>query len=100
MANINETFKSRGDTHGDYKQQSECTMSLYRQLAERARVNKVSLNKTQQHSLMLICTKLGRIVTGSANEPDHWHDIAGYATLIERELNGLDYRTGEKKAKD
>lgn len=96
MADINETFKSRGSTHGDYKEQSECSIALYNEIMSRA----ASLTATQKHSLMLICTKLGRIATGSAKEPDHWHDIAGYATLIERELNGLDYRTGEKKAED
>jgi hypothetical protein len=30
--------------------------------------------------------KMSRILCGNPNEPDHWRDIAGYATLIENIL--------------
>ncbi len=33
----------------------------------------------------MICLKISRIVTGDPEHPDNWHDIAGYATLAERE---------------
>ena len=34
----------------------------------------------------MIANKIGRILNGDPNYPDSWHDIAGYATLIENEL--------------
>jgi hypothetical protein len=40
-----------------------------------------SLNDMQRESLDLIATKMARILSGDANEPDHWEDIAGYAML-------------------
>ena len=36
----------------------------------------------------LIANKLGRILNGDPSYADNWHDIAGYASLIDRELNG------------
>ena len=30
----------------------------------------------------MILHKIGRIVAGDEMEPDHWLDIAGYATLV------------------
>lgn len=40
-----------------------------------------SLTDTQRESLDLIATKMARILSGDASEPDHWEDIAGYAML-------------------
>lgn len=34
----------------------------------------------------MICLKLARILTGDANEPDHWQDIEGYAKLCRERL--------------
>lgn len=42
------------------------------------------LTSTQRLCLMMIVHKIGRIMSGQANEPDHWKDIAGYATLVEQ----------------
>jgi len=99
MANINETFKSRGETHGDYYQQCSLAEELKKAIRKHM-PNPQFFRPTELHSLDLICTKISRIVTSTKRDPDHWHDIVGYATLIEREINGLDYRTGEKKADD
>jgi len=30
---------------------------------------------------------MARIVNGDSNYIDNWHDIAGYATLVEQELS-------------
>ena len=32
--------------------------------------------------LGMIAHKIGRILSGNWREPDHWRDIAGYATLV------------------
>ena len=33
-----------------------------------------------------ICMKLARIMSGNSFDIDHWHDIAGYASLVVREI--------------
>ena len=37
-------------------------------------------------ALDLIASKIGRMLSGNLNYIDNWHDIAGYATLIENRL--------------
>ena len=34
----------------------------------------------------MIVHKIGRILAGNPNHSDHWHDIAGYATLVDAQL--------------
>ena len=36
----------------------------------------------------MILHKIGRILNGDPNYADSWHDIAGYAKLVEDELSG------------
>jgi hypothetical protein len=43
---------------------------------------------------MIFC-KITRILTGDPNYTDNWHDIAGYAKLVEIELNKLEQKDGE-----
>ncbi len=40
----------------------------------------------QQSALTMIAHKISRLLNGNPNHRDGWHDIAGYATLVEREL--------------
>lgn len=42
------------------------------------------LSNVQREALQFICHKIGRILSGSADFPDHWADIAGYARLAEK----------------
>ena len=46
------------------------------------------LGADQKESLDMIANKLGRILRGDSSYTDSWHDIAGYAKLIENRLNG------------
>ena len=40
------------------------------------------LSPDQAEALDMIAHKIARILNGDPNHHDHWHDIAGYATLI------------------
>lgn len=46
----------------------------------------------QREALDMIFHKIGRIVCGDPNYADSWHDIAGYAKLVENRLNGKSER--------
>lgn len=45
------------------------------------------LGDSQREALEMIASKIGRMLSGDPNYIDNWHDIAGYATLIEQRLN-------------
>ena len=47
-----------------------------------------NLKSYQRESLDMIVHKIARILNGDPNHVDSWHDIAGYATLVELELKG------------
>ena len=82
---MDSLIDQREQTHGDYA----VTASLAREfksVVEREAVAK--LTAVQRESLDLICTKIARILSGNANDADHWRDIAGYARLVEREISG------------
>ena len=48
------------------------------------------LDDTMKHALEMIALKIGRILNGYPGYPDNWHDIAGYATLVEKDLAQVD----------
>ena len=83
---IEETLKERGDRYGDFKG--------YAVLDEHfKKVYEFSGSKIEavhQAGLDMIFGKIARILNGDPNYADNWHDIAGYATLVEKELNKLD----------
>jgi hypothetical protein len=82
MDNVEQTLVDREKTHGSYKDVAACSQSLKYVISQ----GKSELTSAQAESLDMICSKLARILCGDPNEPDHWHDIAGYAKLVEREL--------------
>lgn len=86
-SNVKATLQTRHNTHGDFYQQSLRSMMLLDMMMGGLTWNKLGCD--QQESLILIAVKIGRILTGNQDEPDHWHDIAGYAQLVENRLKGL-----------
>ena len=44
------------------------------------------LSPAQKESLEMIVHKIARILNGDPNYADSWHDISGYATLIDNAL--------------
>ena len=47
---------------------------------------KSHLSFAMQEAVMMIANKLARVAHGNPNNPDHWADIAGYATLVAEQL--------------
>jgi hypothetical protein len=81
---MSDILDEREKTHGDYPQVSKMAQKLKRVM--RRGENWRALDDTQRETLELIATKIGRILSGNPHEVDHWRDIAGYATLVERWL--------------
>ena len=83
---IEATLKERQSTYGSFEDVAFVTENIMAILAQ-ARVNGLNdLPHTHRMALYMIASKMARIVNGDFNHVDGWHDIAGYATLIENLL--------------
>lgn len=88
MANVAQTLAERGPRHGpSYLVQSSVAVAIKEALARG--VNWASLAADQREALEMQAVKMARIVSGDPNFPDHWHDIGGYAKLVEDRLTAV-----------
>jgi hypothetical protein len=82
---LQATLAERKTQHGDFTDHAYCSQSLKivlrDHLAARPSRGQPDLSHEQHEALEMILHKIGRIVAGDANHLDHWHDIAGYATI-------------------
>ena len=81
---IQQTLSERGSIHGPFPRHAEAAQSLKDVVASLLKINKKTLCDEHLEALEMICHKIGRIIAGNELHKDHWHDIAGYATLGER----------------
>lgn len=81
---LDATLTERTGTHGKF----ETTAGITQRLLEEAKAapNWDKLTLAQREALHMIFSKVARILNGNPNHADNWHDIAGYATLIDKEL--------------
>lgn len=96
MTDVNATLNSRANTHGDFRNNGNIMQALKNVMRSKGvnwptpsvpkPQNTLDLTPEQCEALDMIQHKIGRILSGNPNEPDHWHDIAGYATLVENIL--------------
>ncbi len=86
MKPINETVEAREETHGDFVDQAEAAIRMVDVLNKSEGWTRCP--KWMQYAITMICMKLARIVHGDCRTTDHWHDIQGYARLVEREFDG------------
>lgn len=78
------TLKERGSRHGEFRDHARYTQSLKRVLCSSP--NWDAVEDMHREALEMIVHKIGRILAGDPNYADHWHDIAGYATLVDDHL--------------
>jgi len=79
---VSDTLAEREKQHGSFTTHCEVECALRRQL-DKAKDN---LSPVQYIGLGMVMHKISRILSGGAEHIDSWHDIAGYATLVERDL--------------
>lgn len=85
MQSVGDTLKQRAVTHGSFEDHAKCTQALKRVM--RASKKWQTLSDQQKEALEMIAHKVGRVLSGDPNHQDHWHDMAGYSTLVESGLN-------------
>jgi hypothetical protein len=85
---INNTLQERGSRYGSFVTHAKITYQLKEVVATALVEQDKELDYDQREALDMIFHKIGRIINGDPNYADSWHDIAGYAILVEKRLNG------------
>lgn len=80
MVSVDDILTEREKTHGSYPRQANISQTLKGFIE----IDDAVLLE----SAHMICHKLARASEGNEREIDHWRDIAGYATLAVRYLEG------------
>ena len=81
---ITETLGQREGRYGEYVNVAATAQQLKETL--RSGASWGIMEPYMQESLDLIANKLARIVNGDPFYDDSWHDVGGYAKLVEIEL--------------
>lgn len=88
MTEIKETLQERGSRYGKFTSNAVMTELLLDSLQHREAWH--AMQPYQREALRMICHKIARIVCGDPDYDDSWRDIAGYASLVVENLNGVD----------
>lgn len=84
---VETTLQERGSRYGKFEGHADVAQNLKAVIYQNP--DYIKLNNSQRESLDMIFHKVGRIINGDPNYADSWHDIAGYATLVEKQLTGV-----------
>ena len=85
---VDSTLDQRGARYGKFSGHAVISQRLKDDMHCTAGWKRLS--DSQAEALDMIAHKIARILNGDPNYADSWHDIAGYATLIDNQLNGKD----------
>lgn len=81
-------LQDRGSRYGKFTGHAAVTQQYKRILAIQLADREKELPDDQQEALDMIFHKIGRIINGDNNYDDSWQDIAGYAQLVAKRLQG------------
>lgn len=86
MAEIDEILNERGSRYGAFIKHADITQALKDVM--QAQPKWEHLAPHHKEALDMIAHKIGRILNGDPDYDDSWKDIAGYAELVVRIING------------
>lgn len=79
-----KTLAQRGSRYGDFSDNAVLSQSL--EDCIKGRPGYERLGPIHKEALKFIFQKISRIVNGDPSYADNWHDIQGYAKLVEDRL--------------
>lgn len=85
MNNIDETLEERGSRYGSYSDVSALTVEIFGPVWKKMQ-GREEFKPYHLEALHMICNKMARAVCGDPMYADNWHDISGYARLVENEI--------------
>lgn len=83
---VDETLAERGEHYGDFKETFAVIQRIKAALQTGSGWHAMSMERRE--ALEMIAVKMGRLVSGDSGHADSWHDVAGYARLVEQDLVG------------
>ncbi len=91
---VDKTLDERGNRYGDFTNHAEIAQELQDTMRNHQHPNQlgelvrpwVYLSAVQKQALTVMADKIARILNGDPNYADNWHDIQGYAKLVEDRL--------------
>lgn len=89
MDEVKNTLEERGKKYGEFNSHAYLTQSLKVVMGNNYNWNN-RLTNSMREALEMIAHKIGRILNGDPFYADSWIDIAGYATLVAKELEADD----------
>lgn len=84
MSAVDQTVKERGGRYGLFIDNAELTQSLMEIIQNHEGYEK--LPRIHRETFHMIFHKMARMMCGDHNYLDNVHDIAGYATALERDI--------------
>lgn len=84
MNNIAQTLNERGSRYGEFEHHAAIAQGL--QDTMRSAPGWARLAADQKQALTVIADKVARMLNGDPGYMDNWHDIIGYATLVENRM--------------
>lgn len=84
MSKLGDTLAERGSRYGSFEGHAEIAQEL--QFTIHQTKGWPGLRADQRQALTVICDKIARILNGDPDYIDNWHDIQGYAKLVEDRL--------------
>ena len=90
--NLQDTLNERGSVYGNYDEVLRTRASIMNTIKAHHRVkNGHEMSQETEIGFSDIVLKLVR-ASGSPNYSDSFHDLAGYATLMEERANRINFR--------
>lgn len=87
MKTIFETLEAREEKYGSFTSLAETAQFIKDAIKSGKNYN--DLDTDMKETLDMLAHKIARILNGDPFYIDSWHDIAGYATLVEERLRKL-----------
>jgi len=81
MSSIEKTLEERGTRYGSFEDHAVIAQEL--QDVMRSQNGWNALAADQKQALTVIADKIARMLNGDPGYRDNWHDIVGYAKLVD-----------------
>lgn len=84
MSDVKKTLEERGTRYGEFHEQAWYAQGF--KAIFQSSPNWLEMTDDQREGLDMIANKIARILNGDPDYTDSWHDMAGYATLVEKRI--------------
>ena len=81
---VDATLRERGARYGSFEGHATIAQQIKAVMRQTLRWD--DLSPSQCEALEMTAHKIARILNGDPNYADSWHDIAGYAELVAKQL--------------